>query len=326
MAERRRPAKAGERLGRLLVVVPYLVQHPGTTVDEAARLFELSKDELVEDLQLLFVSGLPPYGPGDLIDVEIEDGRIWISMADYFARPLRLTRNEALALYLRGTALAATPGLRESRALKSALQKLREGLGTKALAEIAGRVETVGGRRDGSILDAVRAAATAHEAVSIEYWAASTGETTSRTIEPEEVFSSLGSWYVAAWDRTVEDERLFRVDRIRAAEATGERFEPHGLAGAGRALYTSTEDDVEVRLLLRPEARWVAEYYETSEQTERPDGALEVALPARRLEWLVRLLLSLGSSAQVLSPPSLRKRAGDLARRTLERYRTAPAG
>ncbi len=58
------------------------------------------------------MSGLPPYGPGDLIDVDVdEDDRIWISMADHFSRPLHLTRSEALALYLRGTELVATPGV-----------------------------------------------------------------------------------------------------------------------------------------------------------------------------------------------------------------------
>jgi len=79
-------------LRRLLVLVPYLVKHPGTELSEITRLFGVREDELTSDLNLLFVSGLPPYGPGDLIGVAIEDGRVWIEMADYFARPLRLTR------------------------------------------------------------------------------------------------------------------------------------------------------------------------------------------------------------------------------------------
>ena len=78
----RAPAKASERLRRLLVVVPYLVQHPGTSIREATELFDLSEAELLDDLNLLFVSGLPPYGPGDLIDVDIQEGRVWIGMAD----------------------------------------------------------------------------------------------------------------------------------------------------------------------------------------------------------------------------------------------------
>ena len=68
------------------------------------------KAELLEDLNLLFVSGLPPYGPGDLIDVQVEEGRVWVGMADYFSRPVRLSRSEALALYLRGKALLGLRG------------------------------------------------------------------------------------------------------------------------------------------------------------------------------------------------------------------------
>ena len=67
------PKKAGARLRRLLLVVPYLVKHPGTTTDELTRLFGVSKRDLLSDLNLLFVSGLPPYGPGDLIEVDIDD-------------------------------------------------------------------------------------------------------------------------------------------------------------------------------------------------------------------------------------------------------------
>jgi len=96
--------KVEERLARMLVVVPYLIQHPGTTLDETSALFAIPVPQLRRDLEQLFLAGLPPYGPGDLIDVDIdEDGGIWVAMADHFARPLRLTRQEALAVYVRAT-------------------------------------------------------------------------------------------------------------------------------------------------------------------------------------------------------------------------------
>src|SRR5439155_21100960 len=136
------PSKAAARLRRLLLVVPYLVRHPGATIQELTRLFSVSKRDLLSDLNLLFVSGLPPYGPGDLIEVDIDDdGRVWVDMADYFARPLRLSRSEALDLYLRGKALLGAPGLPEAAALSSALAKLERGLGEDALGDVAGRVE-----------------------------------------------------------------------------------------------------------------------------------------------------------------------------------------
>ena len=312
---------AKERLQRLLVIVPYLVQHPGTQLADVTSLFGVREDELTSDLDLLFVSGLPPYGPGDLIDVDIQDGRVWITMADYFARPLRLTRGEALALYLRGTALAAMPQVTEAPALDSALRKLAEGLGPETLGELPQRVQAAVGGRPAETLETLRAAAAGGERVQIEYFAHSSAATTVREIDPEEVFLAIGNWYVVAWDHQADAERLFRADRIRSVRPTGERFEPRGLAGAGRPLYTPSDHDLEVRLLLRPDARWVAEYYEVTAETEREDGALEVVLPANRLEWVERLLLRLSGNADVLEPSELKDRVRDLAGRTREPYR-----
>jgi proteasome accessory factor C len=320
-----RTPRASERLRRLLVVVPYLVRHPGTELAEIARLFDVSEEELTSDLNLLFVSGLPPYGPGDLIAVDIEDGRVWIDMADYFERPLRLTRAEALALYLRGTALAATPGLHEATALTSALRKLGEKLGPQTLGELAERVEAAESGRPAETLDVIRDAVQRHERLSIEYYATSSAERTVREIDPEEVFLAIGNWYVVAWDHRSDEERLFRADRIRRARPTGVHFSPRGLAGAGRPLYSPSPRDVPVRLLLQPSARWVAEYYEVDQALERPEGTLEVVLPASRLEWVTRLVLRLSGEAEVLGPPELKDRVRDLASRTAKRYeRSSP--
>ncbi|HYG71342.1 MAG TPA: WYL domain-containing protein [Actinomycetota bacterium] len=317
---RRTPAKTSERLRRMLVVVPYLIQHPGTAVAEAAGMFDLTEEELLDDLGLLFVSGLPPYGPGDLVDVDIQEGRIWISMADYFSRPLRLTRSEALALFLRGTSLSATPGVPEAPALASALAKLADGLGPETLGELPDRVAAAATREPES-LAILRDAVEGRERVRIEYHAASSAETSTREIDPEVVFSAIGHWYVAAWDAGADAERLFRVDRIRSTERTGERFSPRGLEGAGRSLYTPTERDVDVRLRLAPAARWVAEYYETVGDVQRDDGTLEIVVPAARLEWLERLALRLGRDLEIVDPPELRGRVRDLAAATLARYR-----
>src|SRR5438093_8307866 len=260
MPERRRTPTTAERLGRMLVIVPYLVQHPGTSVGAASTLFEVPPEQLRRDLDLLFMSGLPPYGPGDLIDVDIdEDGGVWISMADHFARPLRLTRPEALAVYRRATELLATPGIPDAPALASALAKLRDALGPDTLGDAAGIEGAVTGMAPPH-LDALRSAAAEHRRIGIEYTAASTGARSVREIEPEAVFASAGHWYVVAWDLAADDERMFRADRVAAVEPTAERFDPPGLEGAGRQLYTPRDHDLAVRLPLPPAAWWVAQY------------------------------------------------------------------
>jgi proteasome accessory factor C len=309
-----------ERLARMLVVVPYLIQHPGTTLDEASTLFDIPIAQLRRDLEMLFLAGLPPYGPGDLIDVDIdEEGGVWISMADHFARPLRLTRQEALAVYVRATELAATPGMPGAPALTSALAKLRAALGSETLGDAAG----IAGADAGSappFLDEVRTAAQERQRLLIAYAAASTGERTERRIDPEAVFASSGRWYVAAWDVDLDDERLLRVDRIDEVRPSGERFEPRGLEGAGRPLYTPGAQDVRIRVRLRPEARWVAEYYVATDPVEEENGSLVVTLPTGQVTWAARLLLRLGSDADVLDPVTVRDEVRAQARATLARY------
>ena len=319
-ARARNVPKTAERLGRMLVIVPYLVQHPGAKLGEVAALFGASPEQLRRDLDLLFLSGLPPYGPGDLIDVEVdEDDGIWISVADHFARPLRLTRAEALALYLRGTELVATPGVPAAPALASALAKLRGSLGPDTLGD-AGAIEGAPPGTSPEHLEGIRAAARTHEQIEIEYHAASTGEWTTRTVEPEEVFSSVGRWYVAAWDVDLDAERLFRVDRVRSFTGTGQTFHPRGLQGAGRPLYSAGGAEVPVRLRLRAGARWIAEYYATTEVHDSDDGTVLVTLPAKQLGWVARLLLRVGADAEVVEPPELADMVRDQARGALSRY------
>jgi len=304
----------------MLVIVPYLVQHPGTSLASAAEIFDVPREQLRRDLDLLFLSGLPPYGPGDLIDVDVdEDGGVWISMADHFARPLRLTRPEALAVYLRATELLATPGIPDAPALASALAKLRDALGPDTLGDAAGIEGAVTGSAPAH-LDALRAAAADLRRIRIDYTAASTGERSVREVEPEAVFASAGHWYVVAWAVAADGERLFRADRVSAVEETTERFAPRGLEGAGRQLYTGGDQDLSVRLLLRPAARWVAEYYVTDDVVTRPDGTVEATLPARQTGWIAKLLLRLGPDAEVLDPPELRAEISQIAAAALDRY------
>jgi proteasome accessory factor C len=317
----RAASTAAARLRRLLVVVPYVVRHPGTAVADLARLFGVEEGELVQDLNMLFLSGLPPYGPGDLIDVEVDEGRVWIGMADYFSRPVRLTHQEALSLYLRGKSLLGAPGLEEAPALASALAKIEERLGKEALGALAGRVEVGAGGQAAQALATLRRAVEEQRTVRIEYYGASRDEMTTRDVDPEQLFSAIGNWYVVAWDHRSDDERMFRVDRIRSAELADGTFEPRGLAGAGRPLYTRSERDVPVRLLLGSGARWVAEYYVTESPAERDGGAIEVTLPTRDLAWLVKLVLRLGGEATVLFPPELAARVRDAAAETLRAYR-----
>ena len=306
---------AGSRLRRVLALVPWIAEHPGAALEKLAARFGVSEAELEHDLELLPLCGLPPYTPDRLIEVEIVDGHVWIRFAEYFDRPLRFSAEEGLALLTAGRALLAVPGSDERGALATALDKLAGALGaTEGLSVEVGEPPH---------LDALRRAADTRERVEIDYYSFGRNATTSRKIDPRSVFHAFGHWYAAAYCHQAQDERLFRLDRIRAVRPTGEHFDPTAdeEPDFGESVYHPRSDDPRVTLELDAAATWVVESYPSEEVEERPDGSWRVVLAVSERAWMERLLLELGPAARVVAPAELLTVGAEAADRLLTRYR-----
>ena len=132
---------ATARVARLLTMVPWLLAHPGVTMEDAAREFGVTPAALQRDLELLFLCGTPGGMPDDLIEAEWETGRIYLGNAETIARPLRLSLDEALTLIVALRAIEATGELGDARVVASTLAKLEQATGSHAqpLADAAGR-------------------------------------------------------------------------------------------------------------------------------------------------------------------------------------------
>lgn len=314
------PLSADDRLRRILAVVPWVAAHDGPSLDEVCRRFALSEKELLADLDLLYVCGLHPYTPDMLIEVEIADGRVWIRYADYFRRPLRLTPAEGLALVAAGRTLLATPGTDPDGPLARGLAKVAAALGI----DDPDALDIDLGDAEEATLATLRRAVDERRAVQMTYYSFGRDEWTERVVEPYAVFNAAGQWYVSARCRTVDDDRLFRVDRVRDVLVTDSTFaapaSPRELA-----VYSPRADDARIVLDLAPEASWVVGQYPVEAVEQRGDGVTRATLAVSEDAWLDRLLLRLGASATIVSgAPS--SRVGDAARRVLRRYgdTTAP--
>src|SRR4051794_41605860 len=80
---------APDRMTRLLALVPYLTARPeGVAVAEVARDFGVTERQLRSDLELLWMCGLPGYGPGDLIDLSFEGDRVRVTFTAGIVGPL----------------------------------------------------------------------------------------------------------------------------------------------------------------------------------------------------------------------------------------------
>lgn len=305
-------ALVGPEIQRILALVPWIVAHPGTPKTDIAARFGLTVDELDDDLALVLMIGVPPYTPGDYLDVdEDDDGHVTIRLADYFQRPLQLTPAEGLALLAAGRALLAVPGSDAEGPLATALAKLEHALDLPDLVVEVGAPQFL---RD------VRAASTRRDRIEIDYWSAGRDEMTTRRVDPEIVFFALGAWYAGAYCHRAEAERMFRVDRIRALRATGEHFETGDLGFETGDVYSPHTNDARVTLRVTPAAAWIAEAYPSESVTERPDGGLDVVLAVSEPAWLERLLLRLGPDAELIAPRPPPGNRAAVARRVLGRY------
>lgn len=292
-----------DRLTRLLDLVPYLLANPGAELAGTARSFEITEDQLVKDLELLFVCGLPGHGPEDLIDASWEDGVIQLSNAEELSEPVRFTVEEACALIVGLEALAGVPMLSAGTALETARTKITAAAGDAANIGSAIKADIAPTDQLGP-LEVMRAAIETSQRLRMRYVVPHRDELTERDIEPQRLYSVDDRWYVQAWCTGAAAQRNFRLDRVHSLEPTGERFDAgeHAVTGFASALFTPSEEDITVTVVLNRRAWWIAEQYNAERTTELADGTLAAQLRVATTSWLPQLAARTGGDLRVLEP------------------------
>lgn len=302
---------AKDQVARLLSLVPFLHSHGQVRLDEAARTLQVSPAQLIKDLKVLLMCGLPGGYPDDLIDVDLDalegpeaDGVIRVSNADYLARPLRLTPTEATAIIVALRALRSGSRDETREVVDRALAKLE-----RAAAEGgASRIDPGPADADLALLTArLQRAAEDRRQVRLRYYVPSRDELSDRVVDPRGVVLHRGEAYLDAWCHSAEAPRLFRLDRVESAEVLASAIStpaepPRDLADG---IFAAAENVTRVTLHLAAPARWIVEYYPVEGVRTLLDDTLEVELQVADPRWLTRLLLRLAPHAQVVRPAEL---------------------
>ncbi len=301
-----------DRLPRLLSLVPYLLARPGVPVAEAAADFGITERQLRRDLELLWMCGLPGYGPGDLIDLSFAGDTVTVTEDAGMRRPLRLTTAEATALLVALRTLADVPGVVDTEAVRRATAKIERAVGD---AGTSGLSVDLAREEEAATATASRALA-AQRALRIRYYTAGRDAVSQRTVDPMRLLIVDGRGYLEAWCRRAEGVRLFRLDRVEDAAVLDEPAAPPSDAeptDLSAGLFQPAPEHRSAVLVLEPDAHWVAEYYPVDEIVGEPESdAIRVVMRYADPGWLVRLVLGLGGGARVVEPPEL---AAAVARR-----------
>ncbi|WP_433548439.1 helix-turn-helix transcriptional regulator [Streptomyces sp. CA-294286] len=304
---------------RMLSLVTYLRERPGAHVDDVARAFGITQDELISDLDVLPMCGTSFRG-GDLLDIDTDGERIWWHNPDDVASPLRLAADEATALLVAARAVSTLPGLREGdrQALLRATAKLEAAAG-----EVAGASSrlSVTFESEGGVFADVDRAISERRRLWLRYYSPARDELTEREVDPIRLFA-VGHTYMEAWCRTSEARRTFRLDRVAEIKLLDEPSEPPQieLRDLSEGLVQPAAEDPEVVVEVGPGGRWVAEYYPHDSAEELPDGGLRVTLRTPDPTSLRRLALRLGRDGRIVSPAGLAVSAREAAREALAAY------
>jgi len=286
---------ATDRMARLVAAIPWIVSQDGASVDDIAERFDYPRDILLDDLRnVVFFVGVPPYTPDTLIEVQIDDDMVWIDYADWFARPMKLSSGEALALLTAGETVLGFDSQDEAGALARGLTKLRLATGASSDA-----LEVELGVAAEDVLRDLRRAVADEVCADISYYSFARNERTARRIEPSRFFSEDGKWYVAAYCHLAEADRLFRLDRIESVSVTDVAADTQRAATAGDDPF-SIDESPRATIHLPVSRRELVDQLPYDSMQLLDDGStLEVTLPVSSPRWLERLIVRAGPGAEV---------------------------
>ncbi|WP_420115099.1 helix-turn-helix transcriptional regulator [Pseudactinotalea sp.] len=313
---------APDRLTRMLAMVAYLRDNPAVPVAEVAEHFAITEDQVIADVNTLWVSGTPGYMHGDLIDFagdDLDHGVLTLLDSREMDRPLRLSPGEAVALLvalqsLQGAALAPE----DSALVEETIAVLRTAAGEAAQA--ADAVELVDRRREVDDRAArIREGLLAGRRLHLRYVSAS-DQTTERDVDPLQLLTDGERWFLVGWCHRAEGVRHFRVDRILEVQVLDAAADAHPDVRLTGRTEPDTARAEQVRLELASRARWFAEQLPDAHITELDDGWLELTVGVVDLAWLHNIVLALGPDVRAVEPASIAARLSATAQSALDAY------
>lgn len=304
---------AGDDVARMLTLVPWLLERPGASVQEAADAFGVTATTVRKDLSHLDFCGLPGLGGGALFDVTLEQERVVVSMADELRRPLRLTPREALRLVLSLQAVQGAFG-EELPALTSAIEKVRATAGLPPDAAVA-----VGDGPTGPLTQARRALREGRR-IRLTYQGRADDTPRDREVDPWQLDVTGEGWYLHGHDVTAGDHRVFRLDRVADLEVLDEPLQvPRPDQALPEPRYEPDTDAITVVVDLVGSARWLVDAVAHDDVVDHGDR-IEMTFRTDAPGWAVRLLLMGGPGMTVREPSAIATAVRQAAAEALARY------
>lgn len=301
------------KTARLLDLVPFITTHQGISINDLAKEFAITTEELLDDLNTLWMCGLPGYTPLELIDLSFESGYVSIRNAEILQKVRLLTKEELVVIAI---------GL---DFLKESLSKDREDL-LVAITALQKKIKSL----IGDIAQVTPIVDSAHRAIilralkerknlEIEYHSLIRDRISTRIVTPLELGEDKGIEVLLAYCNMASGFRTFRLDNVKQAKLLN-------ASDFVAQTQNGNEEIFRAKCRVNSRLRTTFERFRLETDVAIPPGSnpgmgITVEVTSFSQDWLVRNFMSTLANTEITDPAEVAKSVGAKARATLELYK-----
>lgn len=298
MAKRSTPM---ETAARLLDLVPYLYRNQGISIDQLASDFSISRDEILSDLNTLWMCGETRF---DLIELEFDSGYVYIRNAQAINHVRSLSTQEMISIFfgldlLKDELGDARPDLIDE--IHSLKARVSPELSSVVSANPA--VSSV-------LLETIDKAMTRRSQLEIVYHSVADDKRTTRIIFPIEKIRREGQDFLVAFCTVADSQRTFRLDRISSAHLIN-------AADAKTPQSSQSQERISVTVKVHANKRRLLETFDRT--LDLGEGKFQVEI--FNTAWLSREIIASGGDFELLEPEDLRREVAKQAQLVSLQYR-----
>lgn len=291
-----------EQTSRMLDLVPFISTHQEISLKSLSEKFGISKKELLDDLNTLWMCGLPGYTPLELIDLAFDDGFVSIRNAEILERPRSLSVEEIVALIL-GLDLLEKSNSAPQEQIHILQAKLRNITG-----DVARALPTVDSSHRAILDKAIRD----RKFVNLKYFSPVADSVTERIVSPLELQVNNGGEYLLAM--TGHGLRTFKLDRV------SEVLFAESVVQSTAIVSDSSDSKIIVEIKILSNFRENAETLGVPLESILKNPQAPIQVIGYSSEWFIRAVMASAGQVEVVSPRSIREEIANRSSQLLASY------
>lgn len=213
------------QLSRILLLIPRLTKKEGVSIAKVCSDLQISREQLIKDIELISMTSYGDFGGHELIDICIERDKLYVYTGGLFKRPMRLTYGEVLALKI-GSELVSQQGLFSDQQEMYNLREKIEQLAVIKSDEIRPAnlqfeyPDTTPRKVIQTLLQALKDKCK----IQVHYYTASRNKFSEKILHLYYLVCHNLQWYLIAYCPDVKEIRRYRMDRMNNLEILPNAF------------------------------------------------------------------------------------------------------